>query len=221
MASIIMADGYGLTEDGGRGLNGRRCTCSACSRSLGSLSPSCTWPHLAARAWLRCLIRGRNRLKLKFITTGGTIDKVYFDAKSEYEVGSPQIVEILKEAHATFEFELESLLRKDSLDMTEEDRQLIRRKIEADPCPRIVVTHGTDTMIQTAKALRGIPDKTIVLTGSMQPARFKSTDAAFNVGVAIGAAQVLPPGVYIAMNGQVFDPEKARKNAAESRFECA
>lgn len=160
-------------------------------------------------------------MKLKFITTGGTIDKVYFDAKSEYEVGSPQIVEILKEAHATFELEVESVLRKDSLDLTEEDRQLIRRKIEADPCPRIVVTHGTDTMIQTAKTLRGIPGKTIVLTGSMQPARFKSTDAAFNVGIAIGAAQVLPPGVYIAMNGQVFDPEKARKNAAESRFESA
>ncbi len=160
-------------------------------------------------------------MKLKFITTGGTIDKVYFDAKSEYEVGSPQIVEILKEANATFEFEVESVLRKDSLDMTEEDRQLIRRKVEADPCQRIVVTHGTDTMIQTAKALRDIPDKTIVLTGSMQPARFKSTDAAFNVGVAIGAVQALPPGVYIAMNGQVFDPEKARKNSTQSRFEYA
>ena len=160
-------------------------------------------------------------MKLKFITTGGTIDKVYFDAKSEYEVGSPQIVEILREANATFEFEVESVLRKDSLDMTEEDRQLIRQKVAADPCPRIVVTHGTDTMIQTAKSLRDIPGKTIVLTGSMQPARFKSTDAAFNVGVAIGAVQALPPGVYIAMNGQVFDPEKARKNAAESRFECA
>ncbi len=166
--------------------------------------------------------RGKEKpLKIKFITTGGTIDKVYFDAKSEYEVGSPQIVEILKEAHATFEFEIESLLRKDSLDMTEEDRKLIRRKIIADPSPRIVVTHGTDTMIQTAKALGDVPGKTIVLTGSMQPARFKSTDAAFNVGVAIGAVQVLPPGVYIAMNGQVLDPEKVRKNVAESRFESA
>jgi L-asparaginase len=158
-------------------------------------------------------------MRLKFITTGGTIDKIYFDAKSEYEVGSPQIVEILREAHATFDFEVESVLRKDSLDLTEEDRQLIRRKIEADPCPHIVVTHGTDTMIQTAKALLGLPGKTIVLTGSMQPARFKSTDAAFNVGTAISAAQILPPGVYIVMNGQVFDPAKARKNIAESCFE--
>jgi L-asparaginase len=158
-------------------------------------------------------------LKLKFVTTGGTIDKIYFDAKSEYEVGSPQIIEVLKEAHATFEFEVESLLRKDSLDLTDDDRQLIRRKIEADPCPRVVVTHGTDTMIQTAKALQGIPGKTIVLTGSMQPARFKSTDAAFNVGAAIGAVQSLPPGVYIAMNGRVFEPDRVRKNVAENRFE--
>jgi L-asparaginase len=156
---------------------------------------------------------------LKFITTGGTIDKIYFDAKSEYEVGPPQIVEILKEAHATFDFEVESILRKDSLDLTDEDRGLIPRKIEGEACERILVTHGTDTMIQTARALEGVSGKTIVLTGSMQPARFKSTDAAFNVGVAIGAVQVLPPGVYIAMNGQVFDPAKARKNVADSRFE--
>ena len=128
-------------------------------------------------------------------------------------------MEILKEAHATFEFEVESILRKDSLDLTDEDRGLIQRKIEGEACERIVVTHGTDTMIQTARALQGVSGKTIVLTGSMQPARFKSTDAAFNVGVAIGAVQVLPPGVYIAMNGQIFDPAKARKNVADSRFE--
>ena len=158
-------------------------------------------------------------MTLKFITTGGTIDKVYFDAKSEFEVGPPQILEILKDANAHFKVEVESVLLKDSLDLTDEDRALIRRKIEADSCTHIVVTHGTDTMIQTAKVLKGIPGKTIVLTGSMQPARFKATDAAFNVGVAIGAVQVLPPGVYIAMSGQLFDPEKSRKNVAEGRFE--
>ena len=159
-------------------------------------------------------------LKLKFITTGGTIDKIYFDAKSEYEVGPPQISEILKEARTTFEVEVESVLSKDSLDLTDDDRRLIRHKIEAEPGARIVVTHGTDTMIQTARMLQGIPGKTIVLTGSMQPARFKATDAAFNVGVAIGAVQVLPPGVYIAMSGQIFHPEATRKNVAESRFEA-
>jgi L-asparaginase len=157
---------------------------------------------------------------IKIITTGGTIDKIYFDARSEYEVGPPQIMDILSEARATFAVEVDSILSKDSLDLTEEDRRLIRHKIEAESCARIVVTHGTDTMIHTACMLQGIAGKTIVLTGSLQPARFKGTDASFNVGVAIGAVQVLPPGVYIAMGGQVFDPEKVRKNVAACRFEA-
>jgi L-asparaginase len=158
-------------------------------------------------------------MKIKFITTGGTIDKVYFDAKSEYEVGPPQVIEVLKDANVTFEFEVESVLQKDSLDMTDADRQRIRRAVEADPCPRIIVTHGTDTMIQTALALQGISGKTIVLTGSMQPARFRNTDAVFNIGCAIAAVQTLPPGVYLAMNGRVFTPERVRKNVRENRFE--
>jgi len=103
--------------------------------------------------------------------------------------------------------------------MTDDDRRLIRAKIEDDSCNRIVVIHGTDTMIQTANMLHDIPGKTIVLTGSMQPARFKSTDAAFNVGVAVGAAQALPPGVYIAMSGRILDPRHARKNLDQGCFE--
>jgi L-asparaginase len=158
-------------------------------------------------------------MKIKFITTGGTIDKVYFDAKSEYEVGPPQVLEVLKDGNVTCEFEVESVLAKDSLEMTDADREVIRRKIEADPNPRIVVTHGTDTMIQTALVLDGIPGKTIVLTGSMQPARFRNTDAVFNIGTAIGAVQSLPPGVYIAMNGQVLDPRRLRKNRERQCFE--
>jgi len=158
-------------------------------------------------------------MKIKFLTTGGTIDKVYFDAKSEYEVGPPQVLEVLQDGNVTCEFEVESILAKDSLELTDADRQFIRQKIEADPNSRIVVTHGTDTMIQTARALDGIPGKTIVLTGSMQPARFRNTDAVFNIGVAIGAVQALPPGVYIVMNGRVFDPKAIRKNAAQQRFE--
>jgi len=158
-------------------------------------------------------------MKIKFITTGGTIDKVYFDAKSEYEVGPPQISEILRAANITFEYDVESVLRKDSLDMTDEDRLAIRRKIETDACPKIVVTHGTDTMVQTAKTLAGIPGKTIVLLGSMQPAKFRDSDAAFNIGVAIGAVQTRPPGVYIAMNGQIFDPARIRKNREKNCFE--
>jgi L-asparaginase len=158
-------------------------------------------------------------MKIKLFTTGGTIDKVYFDAKSEYEVGPPQVVEILKEAHVTLDCAIESLLSKDSLEMTEADRLLIRQRVEADPCPRIVITHGTDTMVQTALGLRGIAGKTIVLTGSMQPARFKVTDAAFNIGAAMGAVQSLPPGVYIAMNGRIFDPARTRKNLNDNCFE--
>jgi L-asparaginase len=158
-------------------------------------------------------------MKLKFFTTGGTIDKVYFDAKSEFEVGPPQVMEVVKDANVAFDYEIESILRKDSLDMTDGDRQLIRQRVEDEPCALVVVTHGTDTMIETANALRGIAGKTIVLTGSMQPARFRVTDAVFNIGTAIGAVQSLAPGVYIAMNGRVFDPKHARKNLKENRFE--
>jgi L-asparaginase len=158
-------------------------------------------------------------MKIKLFTTGGTIDKVYFDAKSEYEVGPPQVVEILKEAHVTLDCEIESVLSKDSLEMTAEDRQLIRQRVEGDPCPRIVITHGTDTMVQTGMALQGISGKTIVLTGSMQPARFKVTDAVFNIGAAVGAVQSLPPGVYIAMNGRIFAAARARKNVSGNCFE--
>ena len=124
-------------------------------------------------------------MKIKFFTTGGTIDKVYFDAASEYEVGSPHVVEILRDANVNFEFELESVLSKDSLDMTDDDRLMLRRRIEAETCRKIVVTHGTDTMVETGKYLAGIAGKTIVLTGSMQPGRFRVTDAVFNIGTAL------------------------------------
>jgi L-asparaginase len=158
-------------------------------------------------------------MKIKFFTTGGTIDKIYFDAKSEFEVGPPQVSELLADANVTFAFEVESILRKDSLDMTDADRALIRERVAADAAARIVVTHGTDTMILTALALKGIPGKTIVLTGSMQPARLRVTDAEFNLGTAVVAVQTLSPGVYIAMNGRIFNPERCRKNVAVNRFE--
>lgn len=158
-------------------------------------------------------------MRIKFFTTGGTIDKIYFDAKSEYEVGSPQVREILEDALVGFEFGIESVLTKDRLEMTAEDRLLIRRTIEKDPCSLVVVTHGTDTMIETGLALAGVPGKTIVLTGAIQPALFRETDAVFNIGMAVAAVQSLPPGVYIAMNGTIFRPERVRKNTALGRFE--
>ncbi|MBI9086180.1 MAG: asparaginase [Desulfobacterales bacterium] len=158
-------------------------------------------------------------MDIKIYTVGGTIDKVYFDSKSTFEVGEPKIGEILEEAGVTFSYSLDAILHKDSLDMTDADRELIYEKIAADDHRRIILTHGTDTMIETAKKLREIPDKVMILTGAMQPARFKSSDAAFNIGCAVAAVQTLPPGSYIAMNGRIFDPAKARKNRDENRFE--
>ena len=103
--------------------------------------------------------------------------------------------------------------------MTDEDRALIRARVEASPEKLILITHGTDTMTATAALLTGLTDKVIVFTGSMQPARFRHSDAVFNLGCAIGALQVLPPGVYIAMNGQVAPAHTVTKNRAASRFE--
>jgi L-asparaginase len=160
-----------------------------------------------------------NRLKIKIFSVGGTIDKIYFDQKSVYEIGEPQVITILREANTSLEFECESVLKKDSLDMTDEDRLFVDKKIRSEPCNRIIVTHGTDTMIETAKALMPNTDKTIVLTGAIEPARFKSSDASFNIGGAIVAVQTLPGGVYIVMNGQVFHPEQVRKNHDLNRFE--
>lgn len=158
-------------------------------------------------------------MRIKIITTGGTIDKVYFDIKSEYEVGDPQALGVLKRANVTVDYAVESLLRKDSLDMTDADRRMIREAVAAEECERIVITHGTDTMIDTAKVLADVPGKTIVMTGSMYPADFRDSDAVFNIGCALTAAQTLGVGVYIAMNGQIFDPTQSRKNRDQNRFE--
>jgi len=152
-------------------------------------------------------------------TTGGTIDKIYFDAKSDFQVGEPQIGEILKTVNIAATYRVETLLRKDSLDLTDADRALIAERVQRTPCRNILITHGTDTMVQTAQTLRAIPDKTIVLVGSLTPARFKHSDAEFNIGFAIAAVQALSPGVYLAMNGRIFNPEHARKNRAMNRFE--
>ena len=160
-------------------------------------------------------------MQIHVLTTGGTIDKVYFDAKSEFEVGPPMIAELLKEAHVTAEVTVEPVLAKDSLELSDADRRLIRERVAACRADRILITHGTDTMVDTAKTLAGIAGKTIVLTGSMQPARFRNTDAVFNVGFALGVVQILPPGVYLAINGRVFDAARVRKNRERQRFEEA
>ena len=158
-------------------------------------------------------------MHIRFVTTGGTIDKIYFDAQSRFEVGDTLIDHILQEGLITFEYDVKPLFRKDSLDMTDEDREEVRRFIEQDDASHYVITHGTDTMPETATALAGITGKSIVLTGALTPARFRSTDAVFNVGMAVAAVQLVKPGVYIAMSGQVFPAGKVRKNRDENRFE--
>jgi L-asparaginase len=127
--------------------------------------------------------------------------------------------QILEHGRVSGEIPIIELLRKDSLEMTAADRTAIRDAIAASDATRVVVTHGTDTMVETALALQGIAGKAIVLTGALQPARFADSDAEFNLGLALGAVQALPAGVYIAANGQVFSADAVRKNIALNRFE--
>jgi len=157
--------------------------------------------------------------KLLIITTGGTIDKIYFDDKSDYQVGEPQISQILHAMNVAFDFEVSALMRKDSLHITQADRDLIRAAVAASDTRHVLITHGTDSMIETAEVLQGLNDRTIVLTGALNPARFRDSDAIFNIGCALGAVQSLEPGVYIAMNGKVWNPEEVRKNRRANRFE--
>jgi len=156
---------------------------------------------------------------ISIIAVGGTIDKVYFDAKSEYEVGAPNVEKVLGDLNLSVRYRVRSLMRKDSLDLTDEDRKLIAETVMHDSSQQILITHGTDTMVETAAVLAQIKGKTIVLTGAMEPALFKTSDAVFNIGCALGAVQSLPPGVYIAMSGRVFHGGNVRKNVIANRFE--
>jgi L-asparaginase len=158
-------------------------------------------------------------MHLQIFTTGGTIDKLYFDAQSEYRVGEPQVAHILRRAGVAFEFSVEALMRKDSLDMTDDDRRHIVKSVDTCGSDRVLVTHGTDTMVETAQAMEAVRGKVIVLTGSLQPARFADSDAAFNIGCAVAAAQTLPAGAYVVMNGRVFAAGRCRKNRQSNRFE--
>ncbi len=157
--------------------------------------------------------------KILILTTGGTIDKIYFDAKSAYEVGPPNIEIVLNELDLAIDYTVRSLLKKDSLEITDQDRELVLQSVLAAEEDRILITHGTDTMVQTAKYLAKAQGKTIVLTGALTPALFKTTDALFNIGCALGAVQTLEPGIYIAMNGAIFPYDKVRKNLEKNRFE--
>jgi L-asparaginase len=157
--------------------------------------------------------------RIRILTTGGTIDKVYFDALSEYQVGEPSIAQILEEANVNLQYEVQQICRKDSLDLNDADRDAIFQAVAASPERRILITHGTDTMIHSSQRLSSIHDAVVVFTGSMAPAKLRNSDAFFNVGCAIIAVQTLPPGIYIVMNGRIVDPHKAVKNRNKLRFE--
>ena len=152
------------------------------------------------------------------LTTGGTIDKTYFDALSKYQVGESVVQKLLEIGRVTYPFRIIDALRKDSLDLSPEDREYLRAKVAELPTTRVVITHGTDTMTETARVMAGIRDKTIVFTGSLSPARFSESDATFNLGMAFATVQVAAPGVYIAMSGHVFRADKVRKDHAAGRF---
>ncbi len=156
---------------------------------------------------------------IRFITTGGTIDKIYFDATSQYEVGESNVEHILADGLVDFDYDVVPMFQKDSLEFTDENRQAMKEFIESDDASLYVITHGTDTMVETAAKLSSISRKTIILTGSLSPARFKTTDAIFNIGMAVAAVQSVEPGVYLVMNGQVFAEGEVIKNRAANRFE--
>jgi L-asparaginase len=158
-------------------------------------------------------------MTIAVFTTGGTIDKVYFDAKGGYQVGAPMVLELLRHARLPSLPQVTELLRKDSLEMTAADRQAIRTAVSTCEATQVLITHGTDTIVETARELAGLPGKTIVLTGALQPGRFADSDAAFNLGLAFGAVQLCPPGVYVVANGTVFPADRVRKNPALNRFE--
>jgi L-asparaginase len=156
---------------------------------------------------------------LEILTTGGTIDKVYFDKKSNYEVGDPFVEELLHKMNVNISFKVKSLMKIDSLDMTDIHREEILKYVKNSTANNFLITHGTDSIVETAIYLKKISDKTIVLTGSLKPAIFIDNDAVFNVGSALTSAQILKNGVYIVINGQVFNPDNVRKNLEKNIFE--
>ena len=159
-------------------------------------------------------------MKIVFVQTGGTIDKEYPRVRRGYafEVGEPAVGRILGRVDPRFEFEVLSVLRKDSLEIDDEDRERVFEACASAASDRVVVTHGTDTMIETARKLSGIKTKTIVLTGSMRPERFSESDAAFNVGTAVGAVYVIERGTYVAMNGRVYPWDKVGRDPETGAF---
>ena len=157
---------------------------------------------------------------IRIFITGGTFDKTYDEIHGRLAFADTHLPEMLKLGRSRVDVSIRTLMMIDSLDMTAADRDLVVRNCAQCPESRIVVTHGTDTMVDTATALaHGVTGKTIVLTGAMIPYAFGSSDGLFNLGSALSLVQVLPPGVYLAMNGQHFLWNAVRKNKTTGVFE--
>lgn len=158
---------------------------------------------------------------LRILLTGGTIDKVYDERRGQLVFSQTHLHDMLEQARCQFNgIAIECVMLKDSLDITEDDRQAIARAAATAPEPNLVITHGTDTMTETARHLaETVTSKTIVLVGAMIPYSFGGSDAIFNLGFALAAARFLPAGVYVAMNGTVFDWNNVRKNRERGIFE--
>ena len=158
---------------------------------------------------------------IRIVVTGGTFDKTYDEINGRLSFGATHLPEMLRLGRSRVETTIETLMMIDSLDMTDADRARIVDACARSPEDRIVITHGTDTMVETARAVaHGVIGKTVVLTGAMVPYAFGSSDGLFNLGSALSFVQVLPPGIYVAMNGQHFAWNAVRKNKATGVFEA-
>src|SRR4051812_20496641 len=157
---------------------------------------------------------------IRILVTGGTFDKQYNEHSGQLAFKDSHLAEMLRLGRCRVEVNIRTIMMVDSLDMTDVDRQLIVQNCRQAPEERIVITHGTDTMTETAAAVAAeIVDKTVVVTGAMIPYAFGSPDGLFNLGSALSFVQVLPPGVYIAMNGKCFPWDRCRKNRERGEFE--
>lgn len=159
-------------------------------------------------------------MQIKIFVTGGTFDKEYNELNGQLFFKNTHLPEMLSLARARTDFDISTLMMIDSLDMTENDRHAIAENCAQVKQDRILITHGTDTMVETAKVLaKKIPNKTIVLTGAMVPYKFGCSDGLFNLGSALAFVQTLSTGVYIAMNGRYFKWNNVRKNKQKGEFE--
>lgn len=159
-------------------------------------------------------------MKIKVFITGGTFDKEYNELDGSLFFKDTHLPQVLEIGRSRVPIDINTLMMIDSLDMTEKDREIIVNKCLKAKEKKIIITHGTDTMVQTASVIaKKIKDKTIVLVGAMVPFAFGSSDGLFNLGSAIAFVQTLPPGVYIAMNGRYFTWDNVRKNKKKGEFE--